>query len=244
MNDGAYNDGACNAGACNAGAYSDDAKTAEVLRLLDRYLVEIVEAYGLCPWAHVARTSGEVAVEVLWGAPDAPAFVDAAQRALAQPAARVAMIVAPELAITPSAFSAIRNEVSAAFAPRARKQVTTAGVADFHPDSKLDLATPARLVPFVRRSPDPMLQLVPLAILDAVRGPSSTADRMHQVNALADVAPPPRVDVADRIADTNHAVVSAELATIQQRLADIADDRRVSYARVGIRSVPAPSASR
>ena len=114
-----------------------------------------------------------------------------------------------------------------------------AGVAHFHPDAPLDLATAARLVPFLRRSPDPMLQLVPFAVLDAVRPAASIVDRTYQAAMIQGgyVAKP---DLADRIADTNHATVSAQRAAILATLDDITRDRLASYARAGISASQRP----
>lgn len=199
---------------------------AEVRRLLDRYIVEIVEAYDLCPWARAARTGGEVTAAVLWGTPSVADWTTAAERALAAPTTRVAMIVAPELASTPRELRAVRDEVAA--------RIPATGVADFHPDAELDLATPARLVPYLRRSPDPLLQLVPLALLDSVRGQPPTADRAAQAKMLRGVAAPLRGDVADSIAETNHTRVAGSRDEIAAVLDDIAADRRRSYGRAGI----------
>lgn len=199
-------------------------KSAEVLRILDRYLVEVVEAYDLCPWAKSARLAGEITVEIVWGTPSLEAWADAATRALARPSTRVAMIVAPELAIDRLAFAAIRDAIAA--------RIPTVGVADFHPGAPIDLASPARLVPFVRRSPDPLLQLVPLAILDAVRGAPPTAERSQQAQILGGHAAAPREDVAARIARANHATVAANVERLVATLDDIAADRDASYCSI------------
>lgn len=203
-------------------------KSAEVHRILERYLVEVVEAHALCPWARTARTSGELAVAIVWDTPALADWIAAAERALAGPGVRVAMIVAPELAIAPADLRAVRDAVAA--------RVPTAGIADFHPEAALDLASPARLVPFLRRAPDPMLQLVPLAILDAVRAAPPVAERAHQAQILGGHAAPPRADVATEIAAANHATVSAHHAAIAATLDAIAADRRAAYARVAITS--------
>ena len=150
---------------------------AQVRRILTRYLVEVVETYDLCPWARAARVGGEVAIEIAWGAPEDADWIAAARRALARPGARVAMVVAPELAIARAELGAVRDRVAAAIAD--------AGVAEFHPDAPLDLATPARAVPFARRAPDPLLQLVPLSLLAAARGAPPVADRAQQLAILA-----------------------------------------------------------
>lgn len=206
----------------------------EVIRLLERYLVEVVERYDLCPWARGTRQKREVAVEVLWGTPDIATWIGAAKHMLAQPNATVAMVIAPELAADRRGMHAIRNEVAAA--------IPSAGVAEFHPDAELDLGSPARLVSFVRRSPDPMLQLVPLSILDAVRAAPPAADRVQQARMLGGQAGPPRRDAADRIAAANHATIRASVETVLATLGDIAADRDRSYAEAGIAIAPAVTA--
>jgi hypothetical protein len=207
-------------------APDESARRAEVMRVFDRYLVEVVEAYDLCPWARGARQGGEVAVEVVWGTPSEDAWGAAAEALLAREATRVAMVIAPELVVTPAELRAVRDRVAA--------RIPVAGVAEFHPDAALDLASPARLVPFVRRAPDPLLQLVPLAILDAVRAAPPAATLATQAQMLGGRATAPRADVADRIAATNHATVSRAHTAIEATLDAIAADRAASYARVGI----------
>ncbi|HTR51108.1 MAG TPA: hypothetical protein VMJ10_10415 [Kofleriaceae bacterium] len=209
-----------------------DPREATVRRLLDRYLVEIVEAYELCPWARAARLGGELAIAVLWGQPELDDWARAAERALAGPHTRVAMIVAPEWSGAPAELRALRDRVAA--------RVATAGVADFHPDAALELATPAKLVPFLRRAPDPLLQLVPLALLDSVRASPAPPDLAAQARMLGGAEAPPRGTVADRIAAANHARVAADPDAIAARFAAIADDRARSYADVGINASRRP----
>ena len=203
-------------------------KLAEVRRILDRYIVEVVERFDLCPWAKGARLSGEVAVEVLWGEPSLQTWVEAGQAMLAQPSARVAMVVAPESAMTVAELRAVRDAVTTA--------IPQTGVAHFHPDAPLDLASPARLVPFLRRSPDPLVQLVPLALLESVRTQQVAIDRSLQLQMLGGYSTVPRGDIADELAEVNHARVSAEQQEVMRVLAAIHDDRRTSYARAKIRS--------
>jgi hypothetical protein len=204
----------------------ENARRAEVMRVFKRYLVEVVEAYDLCPWARSARDNGEVAADVLWGTPSLDAWVAMAEALLARRSTRVAMVIAPELVVTPTELHAVRGEVAA--------RLPYAGIAEFHPAGVLDLATPARLVPFVRRSPDPLLQLVPLALLEGVRAQPSASSLAAQAQMLGGRAAPPRPDVADRIAATNHATVTRARDEILATLDAIAADREASYARVGI----------
>ena len=205
-------------------------KPAEVLRILERYLVEVVERYDLCPWARATRERGELAVGILWGTPPLAQWVAEAERLLAAPAVVVAMVIAPELSTAPGEFSALRDRVAS--------RIPSAGIAEFHPTAALDLATPARLVPFVRRAPDPLLQLVPLARLHAVRATPPAADRVQQAAMLGGHAASPRGALADRIAAANHATVAQAHAEITAVLDAIAADRRSAYARVGISGPP------
>jgi len=198
----------------------------EVRRLLDRYIQEIVETFDLCPWARAARTGGELSVAILWATPSIDAWVSASDELLARPTTRVAMVVAPELGATPMELREIRSEVA--------KRVTIAGCAEFHPDASLDAATPARLVPYLRRSPDPMLQLVPHAILASVRTPQPRYATLDQLQALQGLASAPKIDIGDRIAATNHARIAHDGEVIAAKLAEIRADRDASYARVGI----------
>lgn len=211
---------------CAVATPAETARRAEVMRVFERYLVEVVESYDLCPWARSARQHGEVAAEVVWGTPSLAAWVAAAEALLARPATRVAMVIAPELAIAPAELRGVRDQVAA--------RLAHAGVADFHPEAALDLSTPARLVPFVRRAPDPLLQLVPLAILDGVRAAPPPPSRGAQAQMLGGRAAAPRLDVAERIAAANHATVTRDAAQLEAVFASIARDRRERYARVGI----------
>jgi hypothetical protein len=205
-------------------------KSAEVLRIIERYLVEVVERYELCPWARTTRAEGQLAVGILWGTPPFAQWAAEAERLLAGPVVAVAMVVAPELVISPGELRALRDRVAA--------QIPSAGVAEFHPAAALDLATPARLVPFVRRSPDPLLQLVPLALIDAVRAQPPAADRAQQAAMLGGHAGSPRREIAARIAAANHATVARDHAEITAVLDAIAVDRRAAYAQVGINGFP------
>jgi hypothetical protein len=198
----------------------DPTKYAEVRRILQRYIVEVVERFDLCPWAASARLNDEVSIEVVGGEPTVEQWVAAIDRAFAKPTARVAMIVAPDLVIEPRAFHDVRERVVT--------QRKAYGIAEFHPNVALDLTTPARLVPFLRRSPDPLLQCVPLSLLGNVRSTKQVADLFDQAQILRGIIPPVK-DVGADIEATNHATVSAQHAEIVAVLDDIARDRASAY---------------
>jgi hypothetical protein len=225
------------------------AQEQEIRRLLKRYQIEVVERFGLCPWAKAAREQGEVAVEIVevpgslaWGGSPANAEdvaastveevcrVAAAMMNGSNPEIKVGMLIILDANCDRIALRELRNHVS--------KAVPSVGVADFHPDAAIDLATPARLVSYLRSTPDPLLQMVPFSILDEVRGGVQTVDRAAQLAMLGGISgggAAPREDIGDLIAEKNHARIKVDDgALLRETLADISQDRVRSYQRVGL----------
>ncbi len=104
------------------------------------------------------------------------------------------------------------------FAEQVRRSRGGFLAAAFHPDypapeggaTNGGAAAAARLVPFIRRTPDPTLQLVRASLLDGLRG-----------------------QVSDDVARDNQATVTARgLAALDALLTDIRRDRDASYARL------------
>jgi len=203
-------------------------KTREVLRLLNRYIVEIIEEYDICPWARQARLRGEIATEVVWGSPQLEDWIECSLALLSRPAVRIAMIVAPQFEGTASEFQQLRDVVAS--------RVVSAGVADFHPNAAQDFSTPPRLVPYLRRSPHPMLQLIPIAALEQARGRSHPVPvRSAQVRMLGGLAAPQPRAVADRVAELNFERVRRDRERIAAAIADIHADRDLSCGRFSTR---------
>jgi hypothetical protein len=176
----------------------------------DRYLRDFVEALRLCPFAKACREEGRLDRRVLFAEDErlgqlAAAFVQTVLGELATVAAQVevALFIFP-LAPTGSVDAAREFE---AFGRAVREGMPKPAVfycVAFHPDLPRDLRDAHRAVPFVRRSPDPTLQFVRIATLDAVRGkdgdryvdPSSlTPDVLTSLEA--------RQSLSDRIAEEN-----------------------------------------
>lgn len=198
----------------------------EARRLLERYQVEIVERFGLCPWAEPARARGEVSVAVVDGDVDAAgAALDAF---LADASAAIGLVVMPRFAGDPRALRHLRDELLAG--ERAR----VLALADFHPVALRDDSAPGRLVPWLRRSPDPMLQAVRHETLASLRRERTTLASAVQVAAIVGRAPPPRADPAAAVAVANLALVHAQGDAIAAALDDIARDRDASYAALGV----------
>ena len=144
----------------------DSALVAEALRVNARYVEEVVIGWGLCPWAARAWSDGQVTQRVFTGAdPEvAPvaAFID---ELVAEPDAAIGLAIFPRVAGTVGAWERFAEQVR-----RARREFLAAA---FHPDyapQKSGALDAARLVPFIRRTPDPTLQLVRASLLENLRG--------------------------------------------------------------------------
>ena len=129
----------------------------------DRYLREFVEALELCPFARKCRESGRLARRVLRGGRPAEATAAAVRdlEATAEEQVEVALLIYPEFAGDLRRFEEFRDEV--------RRSLRLFYCVAFHPELPMDLSDANRAVSFLRRSPDPTLQLVRVTTLDRVR---------------------------------------------------------------------------
>ena len=129
----------------------------------DRYLREFVEALELCPFARKCRETGRLARRVLRGGRPAEATAAAVRdlEATAEEQVEVALLIYPEFAGDVRAFEQFRDEV--------RRSLRLFYCVAFHPALPMDLSDANRAVSFLRRSPDPTLQLVRVATLDRIR---------------------------------------------------------------------------
>jgi hypothetical protein len=189
-------------------AADDGALTAEALRLNARYLDEVVVGWGLCPWAARALRDGQVHRRVLLDRAPAPAGVLAfADELGADLDAAIGLVIFPRADMGAPAFDAFAEAVRRADRARGAPAFL---VAAFHPAAAVDFATAPQLVSFVRRTPDPTLQLVRASLL-ARLGPGASDDVGRQ----------------------NFAAVTARgPAALDALLRDIRRDRDDSYARL------------
>lgn len=202
-------------------ALAGPALEAEALRLNTRYVNEVVLAWDLCPWAEKAFTSGQVRQRVLLA--DSPSPEDALpflDECDAAPDVAIGLLIFPRLVTRASAFDAFAERVRRADHARRSDAATSPPapsflIAAFHPDAPVTFATPPQLVSFVRRTPDPTLQLVRASVLRRATGEG------------------PRV--SDDVTRRNFETVSARgAAALDAVLRDLRRDREESYARLGL----------
>jgi hypothetical protein len=218
---------------------------AEALRVYRRYAIEIVEALGFCPWAEKARRDGAVREVVLLPSV-ADAAVDAALSAMDaiadEPTIEIGLLIFPRLPLDRLAFERLVGRVRERDAARRAPSPIPLAMAAFHPEAEADLSAPARLTPFVRRTPDPTIQLVRQATLDAVRRNEQAGTAFFDASKLAALsaedleallAPPP-APLHERVSRQNlETVQRSGVAAIERILADIRADRDRSYAAIG-----------
>jgi tRNA A-37 threonylcarbamoyl transferase component Bud32/tetratricopeptide (TPR) repeat protein len=211
-------------------AVADDALRAEALRLNTRYVNEVVLAWDLCPWAEKAFASGQVRQRVNVSEVVAPEdvlpFLDELEAA---PGIAIGLLIFPRLVTRAAAFDAFAERVRRADHARRPGGATSPPapsflIAAFHPGAPDTFATPPQLVSFVRRTPDPTLQLVRTSLLRRATGDD------------------PRV--SDEVTRRNFETVSGRgAAALDAVLRDLRRDRDESYARLGLEQTAAASAA-
>jgi hypothetical protein len=207
--------------------------TREATRLHRRYLLEVVEACGFCPWALKARLADRVRVAVLLDKDDARVepSIAAIDSFTANDDVEVGFLIYPRLHIPRLDFDRFTARLRSADTDRYRLGEAPFAAAAFHPDAEPDVEHPERLVPFLRRTPDPCIQIVRTASLARVRAgtPEGTRflDMAHfDAGLVADVAPPLR----ERIARANFETVQRlGLDEVRGRLDAIRRDRDATY---------------
>jgi len=206
----------------------------EVRRINLRFNREVIEGLVVCPYARVARETGSSTVVVRGeSVPTFEALFEVADALATDPAIEVAQVVFPRVTLGAAEFLAFGSDFGPANAARTPKKRPTFVHAAFHPGLSYGTDTPPRMVPFFRRSPDPMIQLVRLAVLDAIHAtkPRGTQFFDGDVASLRELMKQKRPEsVTDRITRENHErAMAGAHEKIGEILADIAADRARSY---------------
>jgi hypothetical protein len=216
--------------------HSDAALIAEATRIYRRYAVEIVEQLGLCPWAEHSRRSGRVKERVVLV--ETPALTPALDLIAAEAQSsevEILLLIFPLLRLDRKPFEHYLAAIRDADSGRYELGGVPFAMAAFHPDAEPDLDGAERLIPFLRRSPDPTIQLVRRSVLERVRERSPEGTGFVDLRLLG--AHPSALDDApslrERIAEANRStVLRLGVEAVEARLAEIRRDRDASYARV------------
>jgi hypothetical protein len=207
----------------------------EALRLQRRYALEIVEAFGLCPFAERARVSGASTESVVLDrAPTLESVLRLVRRLGDDVSIEVAFVIFPRWEVDRVGLSRFVEALRSAHQSEPSGLVMT--MEGFHPVAEPRTETPGSLVPFLRRTPDPVIQLTRLAVLERARQSSGGTTKYvdpSTVDVAALLAAPPDRSLHERISDANHRTVLREgVRRIEAVLEDIRRDRDATYARL------------
>jgi len=206
----------------------------EAERLHRRYVVEVVEACGLCPWAERARLQGRTRASVLLHRDDAglePAVAQLDQWA-AERRVDIGFLVFPRLELGRTEFDGFVARLRAAETQRRPPGEPAVVLAAFHPDADADMDDADRLVPFLRRSPDPCVQAIRMSTLKRVRSGAPEGTQFVDVSRLDatmdnDAGPTLRERIAMANRDTVRRMGIEEFSA---RVEEIHRDRERTYA--------------
>jgi hypothetical protein len=213
--------------------------TRATLEVYERYAVEVVERYGFCPWARSARTSNLVGLHVIFSS-DPQDFDESlallSELCRAPDASDVALFIYPLLDLDRLGFEDYVRRLRRR-AEEASPRLDAFATAAFHPAAEADLSHPDKLVPYVRRSPDPTLQLLRNTVISGIKGLVRDTEFLDvsalSLEDLAALREPPAKPLRERIAEENLTTVrDVGPATIDATLAAIARDREAAHERL------------
>jgi hypothetical protein len=173
----------------------------------ERYLGEFVEALELCPFARKCRETGRLDRRVFRGGRPGEATLEAVRELerTREEAVEVALLIYPEFTGGLVAFEEFRDEV--------RKSLSLFYCVAFHPDLPMDLSDANRAVSFLRRSPDPTLQLVRIATLERVRSGRPTGSFYMDAATLT----PAELAALEESISVSEQIARANLRTLRQQ---------------------------
>jgi hypothetical protein len=208
----------------------------EATRLHERYVVEVVERYGFCPWATRARQDGRLRVDVsLQVDPDGlDRPLAALERWSRDDGMEVGFLLFPRLALGRVDFDRYTSDVRSADSRRYEVGSAPFAMVGFHPEAKATLDDAERIIPFLRRTPDPCIQVIRLSVLERVRGSVPEGTQFVDLHLLEQAANAPvTLSVRDRVGLANLDTVRTEgVAEIARSMEDIHRDREATYRRL------------
>ena len=210
----------------------------EALRVYGRYAEEVVEGLSFCPWARTAREEGKVTRVVITSDPPlVDVVVGAVEEQGRLPHVSISLVIFPRATMDCAPFKDFVAEVRDAYAANSHGDAGFA-MAEFHPNAPVDADSPGRLTSFIRRSPDPTIQLVRLSTLAEVRASEDQGTSYVDPADLALMSPASmrrKEPLSQRIAKANRrAIEQRGLSEVAKIMNDIIDDRNRSYARLGV----------
>ncbi len=213
----------------------------EAERLHQRYLIEVVEACGFCPWAESARRLGRTRTAVVLETGDAAASasLELLDAWALLPDVEVGFLIFPRLSLARPEFDRFVAQVRSLDVSARPLGEAPFALAAFHPGASLDRSEPARLVPYLRRTPDPCVQLVRMSTLERVRSRAPHGTQFVDLAMLeAAMSSQAQPALADQIARANlDRVLGMGVEALAARIDDIRCDRDRTYAALDAEAI-------
>lgn len=196
----------------------------EAIRLHDRYQIEIIERFALCPWARQARDGNRTRTHVVLDTPCLPnALAPVLEHWDTDESVDVCFVIAPRFEDGPEALARWASSLAALVEDRFLS-------APFHPG----VNEVAGSVRFFRQTPDPTVQLIRRCRLEEVRAQDPPHYKDIFTVSLRDLqAERPVKTVAASVIEHNERVLESQgRQTLQAILDDIYADRDRTYAKL------------
>lgn len=214
---------------------SDEERLAvEAVRVYRRYAVEIVEGLGFCPYAERTRLEGRTReVPILSAIPTDAEVLDPIERIADDASIEIALLLFPRMTLGRTALGRWVEHLRKRHG-EARGGAPVLAIEGFHPDAAADTSSAERLTPFVRRTPDPTLQLTRLDVLERVRRGTPTGTAFVDPASMdleAFLSVDAKAPLHERIAESNlRTVCERGVASVRRAMDAILEDRDAAYA--------------
>jgi len=214
-------------------AQADERLIAETTRLYRRYQTEVVEAFNLCPWAKRAREDDRV---VLWvcleSLPTGHTLLPILDQWERDDSVEIGIALFPNFAGDRRAFERLATDTMRADADRRHLHSAPFVLAAFHPQAPLSLDSAERLIPYLRRTPDPTLQVVRVSSLERVRNGETSGTQYVDPSQLDLTKLQVTRPLRERIAEANLATVDQDPERLAKVIDLIQSDHRSSRRRL------------
>jgi hypothetical protein len=213
----------------------DERRREAAIRLFRKYVDVFVEPYGICPWSAPARRAGHVRELVLLETlPTIEPILAAIESLAVDPEIEIGILIFPCITLDRATWAHFVADVRSADAD-ARDRSVPFAMAEFHPEASPLLEPSGAFVSFLRRTPDPTIQLVRRTALERVRGQDDQGSGFFDPEMIERLLEKPlaqkKPQLHDRVeAHNRRAVSEAGLAKIAALLDALKHERDATYA--------------
>lgn len=218
-------------------------KEDAVIQVYRKYSVDWIENKNWCPFARMSREGGHTKEVVCWQTQlDLKVVLSALESMGRHDKIEVGFLIFPLLNISRVDFvhfvQKLRQAHQHTSPPDASGQRFVMAAEAFHPEVVLDLSSATRLIPFLRATPDPTIQLVRHRVLESVKKGKQTGTGFFDPNTMSLeklLSTKPEPSVSDKITESNYqtALKMGEDLLIR-RHQDMMAYRNTTYGQVGL----------